>query len=119
MPKDVFDHDHGRVHDDAEVNRPHGEQIGRMAAQHHNDDAEEERHRDGGRDNDGAAKITQEEVLNAEDKEDAEHHVMEHCMGGDVNQIAAVIEGLNLHAGGQHVRRVDLLDLRLNAREDL
>src|ERR1700680_4597894 len=34
-PIDFFDHDHRRIHDQAEVDRAHGQEIRRFAAQHH------------------------------------------------------------------------------------
>ena len=119
VAEDVLHHDYRRIHDDAEVNRTDGEQIGRIAAQHQNDHAEEERHRDGRRDNEGTAQVPKEKVLNAEEEQDTKHQVMQHRVGGHVNQIAAVIEWLNLHAGWQRLRVVELVHFRLDALEDL
>ena len=119
VAEDVLHHDYRRIHDDAEVNRTDGEQIGRIAAQHHNDHAEEERHRNGRRDNEGTAQVPKEKVLNAEEEQDTKHQVMQHRVGGHVNQIAAVIERLNLHAGWQRLRVVELVHFRPDALEDL
>ena len=45
MPEDVLHHDHAGIHNDAKVNGPNGEQIGRLAPQYKHDDAKEERKR--------------------------------------------------------------------------
>ena len=46
---------------------------------------------------------------------DAHHHVVQHGVGGDVDQRAPVVDALDAHAGRQHAGAVDLLDLGQHA----
>ncbi len=50
MAEDVFHHDHGAVDDDAEVDRADRQQVGGFAPQHRDHDREQQRHRNGGGD---------------------------------------------------------------------
>ena len=62
-----------------------------------------------------AAQVAEEQPLDQEDQHDAHHHVVQHGVGGDVDQGAAVVDPLDAHAGRQHVGAVDLLDLGQHA----
>ena len=64
MAEDVLDHDHGGVDDQAEVDRADRQQVGRLAAQEHDQHREEKRERNGRRDNDRAAQVAQKQPLN-------------------------------------------------------
>src|SRR5205807_76976 len=45
------------------------------------------------------------------------HHVVQHGAGGDVDQVAAVVDPLDLHTGRQQVGAVDTPDLALDAAQ--
>ena len=45
IPVDILDQDHGGIDDDAEIDGADGQQIGVLAAQRQDDDAEEQRER--------------------------------------------------------------------------
>src|SRR5580700_9044794 len=86
---DVLHHDHGGIDDDAEIDRAEREQIGILAAQHQDYDGEEQRERNVGADDDGAAEIAQENPLNEENQQAAEDQIMQHGVSGDADQRAA------------------------------
>ncbi len=113
--EDGLDHDHGRVDDQPEVDRADREEIGRFAPDHQDADREGEREGNGRAHDDGAAQIADEHPLQEEDQRDAEHHVVQHGAGGDVDQLLAVVDALDLHAGRQDAGRIDALDLLVHA----
>ena len=55
--EDALHHDQRRIHDDAEVNRPKRNQVCRLTEQHHHGEGEEERQRDGQRDDHCSPKV--------------------------------------------------------------
>ena len=61
--EDAFDHDHGGIDDQAKVDCTDGEQVCRLAAQHHDSNGKKQRERDGGADNERAAQVTKEQPL--------------------------------------------------------
>ena len=67
------------------------------------------------RDDQRAAQIAEEHPLDQEDQRDAEQHVVQHGADRDRDQIAAVVERLDLHAGRQAAVGVDALDRRAHA----
>ena len=64
-------------------------------------------------DDDGAAQIAEEHPLQEEDQHDADDHVVQDGARGDVDQVLAVVDALDAHAGRQDTGRVDPLDLLL------
>ena len=84
---------------------PIDSRLAEFAAQHGDDDRHEQRDRDGGRDDDRRAQVAQEQPLDQEDQGDAEHHVVQHRVHGDGDQIAAIVERHDLHALRQACRR--------------
>src|SRR3977135_2637319 len=111
MAIDVFHHDHGGIDDDAEVDGAHRQQVGRFAAQHQDHHGEEQRERDGGRDDQRAAQVAQEQPLDQEDQDHTHHHVVQHGAGGDVDQRTAVVDAFDANTGRQDSGAVDLVDL--------
>src|SRR5450631_2415254 len=105
--EDRFHHDHGGVHDQPEIDRADRQQIGGFAAQYQNDHGEKQRERNGGADDQGAAQIAQKNPLQQHDQQNAYHHVVQHGRGGDVDQILAVVDALDVHAGRQDAGIVD------------
>src|SRR5208282_2270317 len=63
---DIFDQNNGGIDDDTEIDSADGQQIGVLAAQNQNDDAEKQRKRDVNTHDDGAAHVAQEYPLNHE-----------------------------------------------------
>ncbi len=110
MAEDVLHHDHGGIDDDAEVDRADRQQVGGFAAHHRDHDGKEQRHRDGRRHDHRAAQIAEKYPLDQEDQRDAEQHVVQHGLHGDGDQIAAIVERLDLHAGRQRAVGVDAFD---------
>ena len=55
----------------------------------------------------------QEQPLQQDDQGDAEQHVVQHRVRGDVDQVLAVVDALDADARRQDARAVDPLDLRL------
>src|SRR6185369_2152318 len=113
-PEDRLHHDHGGVDDQAEIDRADRQQIGGFAAQHQDDDGEEQRERYRRADDQRAAQIAEEYPLQQHDQDDADHHVVQHGVGGDVDQILAVVDPLDLHAGRQDRGIVDVVDQLLD-----
>src|SRR5208282_1208080 len=75
MPEDVFDHDHAGADDQAEIDRSDRQQICRFTAQHHDADREGECEGNSGGDDEGAAKIAEENQLNDENEGQAEEQI--------------------------------------------
>src|SRR6266446_10093171 len=117
MAEDILDHDHRRIDDQPEVDRADRQQICRLAAQHEHRDRKEQGERDRRRDGHGAAKIAEEQPLHDENQHDAEYHVVQHSARRQVNQVAAVVDSLDLHAGRQNIRVVDFRDFGLDATD--
>ena len=83
IPEYILDHDHRRIDDDPEVNRPDRQEIGILAAQHQDDDAEEQSERNVGAYDDGAAQIAEKDPLHQEDQQTAEDKIVQNRMSGD------------------------------------
>ena len=99
MADDVLDHDHRAVDDHAEVQRAEREQIGGNVAQIQADGGEQQSEGNGERDDDSAAHIAEEEKQDDDDEDDAFAEVVQHRVGGVVEQVAAIEEGNDLDAG--------------------
>ena len=105
--EDRLHHDHGGVHDQPEIDGADRQQVGGFAAQHQNDDGEKQREGNGGADDQRASEIAEENPLQQHDQENADHHVVQHGRGRDVDQILAVVDALDVHAGRQDAGIVD------------
>ena len=114
MAEDVLHHDDGGIHHQPEVDGAHRQQIGRFASDHHEPDGEGQRKRDGHGDDDGAAHVAEECPLQQENQHYSLHHVVQHGVGGEVDEIAAVVDPLDAHARRQYAAGIDLLDLGFN-----
>src|ERR1700704_2634993 len=89
---------HGGGDDQAEVDGTDREQVGGFAAQHQNDDREKQRERDRRADDQRAAQVAEKQPLQQHDQPDANHHVVQHRGGGDVDQVLAVVDALDSHS---------------------
>src|SRR5215510_6964189 len=119
MTEDVFDHYHRRVHDDAEINCANRQEIRRVAPRIHDQHTEEQRDRYCCRHDDRTSQITEEDKLDDEDQDDPEHNVVYHGLSGDVDQVAPVIEGLDLDACRKQPGVVDLVNFRRDSLDYL
>src|ERR1700737_2618131 len=117
MPEDVLDHDHGRIDDDAEVDRPHRQQVRRVAPQHQHHDTEEQGKRDRRRHDERTPQVAEEHPLNGEDQEHPEDQVVEDRVGGDVDELAAIVVRHDLDTRGQDPPAIDALHLGLDAAQ--
>ena len=99
--EDRLHHDHGGIDDQAEIDRADRQQIGGFAAQDENDDGEKQRERNRRADDQRASEIAEEYPLQQHDQDDPDHHVVQHRVGGDVDQILAVVDPLDLTPGGR------------------
>jgi hypothetical protein len=61
LAEDVFHHHHRAIHQDAEIDRADGQQVGRGVLQVETDEREQQRQRNGGGDDQAGAKIVEEE----------------------------------------------------------
>ena len=117
MPVDVLHHDYRCVDDQAEVDRADREQVGRFAAQRHDDDGKEQGKWDCGGNDDRAAQVTEKDPLYGEDQHDAEDQVMEHGLRGDRDELTAIVNLLEPDAGREDPGRVDFLYFCLDAAD--
>src|SRR6267378_2671858 len=115
--EDRFHQDYGSVHDQPEIDRADREQIGGFPAQYQNDNGEKQRERDSGADDQRAAQITQENPLKQHDQKNAEHHVVQHGRGGDVDQVLAVVDALDPYPRRQDAGVVDRAHQRFDPRD--
>ena len=86
VSEDILDQNYRRIDDDAEIHRADGKQVGAFALHHQEDDGEEQRKRDVQSNDDGAAKITEENPLDQENQQAPENQVVQHRVRGDRNQ---------------------------------
>src|SRR5215213_6550966 len=110
MAVNIFQHDDAGIHDDAEINRSDRQQVRRFAAQHRDDDGEEQCDGNGPRYDQGATQIAQEYPLDEKDQGNAEEHVVQHGPHRNGNEVTAVVERLDLQAGGQAAVGIHALD---------
>ncbi|MGY4290903.1 hypothetical protein ACVWXO_010169 [Bradyrhizobium sp. LM2.7] len=61
------------------------------------------------------AQIAEENPLQQHDQQNADHHVVQHGVGGELNQVAAVVDALDAHAGRQDAGIVDGLNELVDA----
>ena len=114
MADDVFDHYHGAFHDHAEIQRAERQQVGGNVLQVQTNGGEQQGKRNRSGNDEGAADVAQEKKQNDRDQDHSFGQVVQHGVGGEVNQIAAIDERNDLHARGQDVI-VHLLDFFVEA----
>ena len=114
MPIDVLDHDHRGIDHQAEIDCADREQIGRLAAQHHEPDRERQREGYGHRHDDGAAYVAEKRPLQQKNQHDAGNHVVQHGARRDMDQVAAIVDALNADARRENAAAIDLVHLRFD-----
>ncbi len=95
-PEDVLDHDHGRVDEDAEVDGADRQQVGGDMLQVETDEGEHQRQRDGRGDDQSGAEIVEEEDEDDDDEEHASEQVFLDGPGREGDEVAPVVEGMDL-----------------------
>ena len=69
IPENILHQDHGRIYDDAEIHRAHGEQVGTFALNDQKNGGEEQRERDIQSHDGRATEIAEENPLDQEDQQ--------------------------------------------------
>src|ERR1700677_3696104 len=119
IAKHILDHNHSGIDDNAEIDGADRQQVCVLSAQDKNDDAEEQGERNVGAHNDGAAQVAEKQPLNGENQQNTENEVMQHGAGGDADEDGAVVERNQLDSRRKTSIRVDLLDLRPDACDNI
>ncbi len=115
-PENRLDHDHGGVDNQTEVDGADRQQVGGLPAQHQDNDGKEQRERNCRPDDDGAAQIAEENPLQQDDQQNAHHHVVQHGVGRGFDQVLAIVDPLDSHAGRQDAGAVDRIHKLLDPR---
>ena len=110
MAHDVFHHDYSAIHHHAEIERAQRQKVGGNALYVEAGGGKEKRKRNREGDDDRAAHVAQKDKQNEHHQDDAFGEVVQHGVGGEFEEIAAVDQRNQLHARGQDVI-VHLLDL--------
>ena len=98
MADDVLYHHDRAVHDHAEVERSQRQQVGRNMTEVETDRSEQQRKRNGERNDQCSANIAEEEKEDDHHQDDALGQVVQHRVRGVVQQVAAVEERNDLHS---------------------
>ena len=114
LAEDILHHEDRAIHQDAEIDRADGEQIGRGVLQVEADEGEQQRQRNGDGDDQAGAEVVEEEDQDHDDQQHAAQQVVLHDLRGQRDQVAAVVEGNDLDVLGQDLL-VELLGLGLDA----
>ncbi len=92
-------HDHHRgIDQNAEVDGTDRDEVRRIPGHDHQAEGEQHRHRDSERGNEGHAHVAQEDQEQAGHQGEPEQHEVPHGAGGHVDQVGAVVDGVQLHA---------------------
>src|SRR6266481_1687364 len=116
MADHILKDDDRAVDDHAKIQSAKGKEICRDAVQVQTDCREEQRERNGQRDDDGTAKVPKEEKQNHQNQYDPRSQVMENGAGREMQQVAAIKHWDDLHAGRQDAL-VKLLHLLVDGGE--
>ena len=95
---DILHHHDGAVDHHAEIERAKRKQIGRNAFQLEKCRGEQQRKRNGQRDDDGSAHVAEKQKQNDHDQDNSLGKVVQYRVSREVNQIAAIDEWNYLHA---------------------
>ncbi len=92
LAENVFHHHYRAIHENAEIHRADGEQVGRSILQIEADEREQQRQRNGGGDNQSRAEIVEKKYEHHDDQQHAAQEVLLHHLRRQRDQIAAVVE---------------------------
>ena len=98
VAKNVFDHNHGPVHDNAEVHRAERKQVGRDAAPGQPNEGGQQREGDYQRDDSRRAHVAEKNEEHHGNQGRSFQQVFEHGLEGGVNEPGAIIVRDDLHA---------------------
>ena len=103
MAIDVLHHHHGRLDDDAEVDRAERDEIGWRAREYHPAEGRHQREGDVHGGDGGRARLPEEHPEDHGDEDHADEEILEHGAGGQLHQLRAVVVRLDFHPDGKHV----------------
>ncbi|MNM11387.1 hypothetical protein D3C81_215420 [compost metagenome] len=112
----VFQHHHGTVDKDAEVDRAQGQQVGGNLEMVHEDEGDQQGQRNRQRDDGGRARAAQEQQQHQGDEQHAFAQGITDRVQGGVDQRTAVQIGHDLHILRQHVG-IQIVHGRMDARQ--
>ncbi len=98
---DVLHHHDRAVDDDAEIDGSNGEQIGGIAPSVQKNESEQQSQRNGQGRNQGGAHASQKEDEHDQHQQHPAHEIAFHGVGGDADQVAAIVVGTDFHVGRQ------------------
>src|SRR5271165_6365883 len=99
----VFNHDDGAVNDDAEVYGADGEEVGGFTGGVEKDEGKQKSERNGERGNNGSTDANQKEDQDDENECHAPKKIPFDRVGGDFDEIAAVIVGTHFDVGREKI----------------
>src|SRR6266851_2623595 len=114
----VFHHDDGAVNDDAEVDSADREKIGSFAGKVKKNKSKQQSERDGEGGDDGSTHANQKKDQDNQNQNHSAKQIAFDGVGGDANEIAAVVKRTNLDITGQK-SLVNFFRFSLNALEDV
>src|SRR5271165_5868413 len=114
----VFNHDDGAVNDDAEVYGADGEEVGGFTGGVEKDEGKQKSERNGERGNNGSTDANQKEDQDDENECHAPKKIPFDRVGGDFDEIAAVIVGTHFDVGREKIA-VNFDGFFLNAFENI
>ena len=98
-PHEALHHHHGAVHDETEVDGAEGHQVGRDPEHAHAREADQHREGDDRGDDERRPDVAEEEEQDEDDQQAALDEVPAHGRRGAVDDLALVVERLDVHPG--------------------
>ena len=103
FPKNVLHHHHGTVHNDAEIDRPDGQQVRGDVPPVQADEGEQQRERNGDGNDQSRADAEQHDAQDHENQQHAAEQVSLYGLRGLGDEVVAVVERHDLHVGRKDV----------------
>src|SRR5258708_11344646 len=101
MAIDVFDQNDRGVDDDAEIDGANGQQVGGFATNVKDAKGKQQGERNIESHNQSHAHVVEKHEQNHGNERQADQQVLVHRFGGEIDEIGAIVIGLDLHAGQQ------------------
>src|SRR6202007_1346017 len=114
ISEDVLDQDHGRIYDDAEIDRPNRQQVRAFTPNDEQNRGEEQRERYVQTYNDSAAEIPQENPLDQENQDESEDEVVQDRLGRHRDQRRPVVKRNDLHSRRQASVVIQIVNRRFD-----
>ena len=112
---DVLHHDDSGVDNDSEVDGAEGDEVCRGPAQHHAAERDQQSQRDIDRRDERGAIVAEEDDQDERHEQHPDEEVLDDRVRRQVDERAAVVERLDVHARRQQVIGADVLDAAVNA----